>query len=103
MQDVRDTLDDFPSSIEDVYLQTWDRICSQSPRLVGLAKAILVWVLNASRSMKIEELEHAVATSPTTYKFEPAKVVSGTTLMALCRGLVIYEEESQIIRLVRES
>ena len=103
MQDIRDTLDNFPSSIEDVYLQTWRRIHGQTPKLVSLAKAVLVWVLNASRSIKIDELECAVATSPTTYKFEPSKVVSGSTLMALCRGLVVYEEESRIVRLVRES
>ena len=102
MQDVRETLDNFPSSIEDVYLRTWQRIHSQTPRLIALAKAVLVWVVSASRSMKLEELECAVATSPTSHRFEPGRVVAGSTLLALCRGLVIYEEESHIVRLVRE-
>ncbi|KAH6909867.1 ankyrin repeat-containing domain protein [Coprinopsis sp. MPI-PUGE-AT-0042] len=98
--EVRQTLDAFPSRIEDVYLQTWHRILQQRSSHVALAKTTLVWVLNASRSMTIEELEHAVATSPDSYKFEPDRLAPGSTLMAFCRGLVTFEEESRIVRLV---
>ncbi|KAH6909815.1 hypothetical protein BKA70DRAFT_176896 [Coprinopsis sp. MPI-PUGE-AT-0042] len=50
--------------------------------------------------MTIEELERAIATSPETHKFEPHRLVPGMTLMALCRGLVTFEEESRVVRLV---
>ncbi|KAH6909889.1 hypothetical protein BKA70DRAFT_178830 [Coprinopsis sp. MPI-PUGE-AT-0042] len=99
-REVRQTLEVFPSRIEDVYLQTWHRILEQRPTHVLLAKAALVWVLNASRSMTIEELERAVAISPDTYKFEPDRLAPGTTLVAFCRGLVTFEEESRLVRLV---
>ncbi|KAH6909839.1 hypothetical protein BKA70DRAFT_1148398, partial [Coprinopsis sp. MPI-PUGE-AT-0042] len=98
--EVRQTLEGFPSRIEDVYLQTWHRILGQKPSHVLLAKATLVWVLNASRSMTIEELERAVATSPETFKFEPNRLAPGTTLIAFCRGLVMFEEESRLVRLI---
>ncbi|KAH6909876.1 hypothetical protein BKA70DRAFT_1187647, partial [Coprinopsis sp. MPI-PUGE-AT-0042] len=98
--EVRQTLEVFPSRIEDVYLQTWHRILEQRPSHVLLAKTALVWVLNASRSMTIEELERAVATSPETFKFEPDRLAPGTTLIAFCRGLVTFEEESRLVRLV---
>ncbi|KAH6889061.1 hypothetical protein BKA70DRAFT_1409263 [Coprinopsis sp. MPI-PUGE-AT-0042] len=99
-QDVRDTLKSFPSSIEDVYRQTWARISNQSHKHASLAKAVLVWVLNASRSMTMDELERAVATSPSTYKFEPNRVVPGTTLVSLCGGLITIGEDSRLVRLV---
>ncbi|KAH6909892.1 hypothetical protein BKA70DRAFT_1148462, partial [Coprinopsis sp. MPI-PUGE-AT-0042] len=99
IREVRQTLDTFPSSIEGVYQQTWHRILQQRSH-VSLAKAILVWVLNASRPMKIEELARAVATSPDTHRFEPDRLAPGTTLIALCRGLVTLEEESRLVRLV---
>ncbi|KAH6909852.1 hypothetical protein BKA70DRAFT_1102023 [Coprinopsis sp. MPI-PUGE-AT-0042] len=101
-QDVMQTLEAFPSRIEDVYIQTWHRILGQKQKQVLIAKALLVWVLSASRPMTIEELERAVATSPDTYKFEPNRVVPGATLMSLCRGLVTFEEESRLVRLVRK-
>ncbi|KAH6903022.1 hypothetical protein BKA70DRAFT_1155699, partial [Coprinopsis sp. MPI-PUGE-AT-0042] len=96
---VRQRLKDFPSRIEDVYGQTWDRILAQNADLVSVAKTVLVWVLNASRSMAVKELERAVATSPDNYKFETDRFVPGSTLMSLCRGVITVEEESGIVRL----
>ncbi|KAH6884376.1 hypothetical protein BKA70DRAFT_1084358, partial [Coprinopsis sp. MPI-PUGE-AT-0042] len=98
--EVREVLEAFPSRIEDVYHQTWQRILEQKSSHVVLAKATLVWVRSSSRSMTIEELERAVATSPKNYKFEPNRLAPGTTLMALCRGLVTFEEQSRLVRLV---
>lgn len=102
VHDVRQTLEAFPSKIEAVYHQTWHRILEQKPSNVLLAKAVVVWVLNASRPMSIDELERAVATSFETYKFEPDRLAPGTTLISLCHGLVTLEEESRLVRLVRE-
>ncbi|KAH6909872.1 hypothetical protein BKA70DRAFT_1041891, partial [Coprinopsis sp. MPI-PUGE-AT-0042] len=99
-QEVMQTLEAFPSRIEDVYIQTWHRILGQKQNQVLIAKALLVWVLSASRPMTIEELEYAVATSPDTYKFEPNQIVPGRTLMSLCCGLVTFEGESRLVRLV---
>ncbi|KAH6873705.1 ankyrin repeat-containing domain protein [Coprinopsis sp. MPI-PUGE-AT-0042] len=98
--EVRQTLEDFPLRIQDIYLQTWNRIVEQKSSHVLLAKAALVWVLHSSRSMTIEELQRAVATSPETYTFEPNRLAPGTILIALCRGLVILEEESRLVRLI---
>jgi hypothetical protein len=101
-QAVRRTLQSFPSRIQDVYLRTWERILKHGDDDAMLAKTVLLWVLYGSRSMTIEELERAVATCPVTHKFEPGRLVPGATLMSLCRGLVVMEEESHLVRLVRE-
>jgi hypothetical protein len=41
-------------------------------------------------------------TSLDTYKFEAGRMVARSTLLSLCRGLVTIEEESRLVRLVRE-
>ncbi|KAH6905327.1 hypothetical protein BKA70DRAFT_1153029 [Coprinopsis sp. MPI-PUGE-AT-0042] len=98
--DVEKTLEDFPPRIEDVYQQTWNRILDQTPRLLILAKSVLVWVLCATRSLKIEDLRRAVATCPDTHQFDSSRLVDGTTLMGLCHGLVNIEEETNHVRFV---
>jgi hypothetical protein len=100
--DVRETLNNFPPSIQGFYRKTWDRIMNETVKQASLAKAALVWVLNAQRAMTIEELERAVATSPVTYKFEPGRRVPGATLISVCGGLVTFDEESRLVRLVRK-
>jgi ankyrin repeat domain-containing protein 50 len=100
---VRRTLKAFPSKIEDVYIFTWDRILKQNKDNVLLAKTFLLFVLYASRSMTIEELAMAAATSPETHRFEAGRVVHSSTLISMCRGLITIEEESHLVRLVRES
>ena len=95
-------LEDFPSQIKDAYLQTWRRILDEEEECVLLIKVVFLWILNAERSMTLQELERAVAMSPDTFKFEAHRLVPGTTLIATCRGLLVVEAESQIIRLVRE-
>jgi hypothetical protein len=98
---VRRTLAGFPSKIEVVYLRTWERILKHNADHAMLAKVVLLWVLNSSRSMTIDKLERAVATSPITHKFDPGQIVPGAILMSICRGLVVVEEESHLVRLVR--
>ncbi|KAH6904419.1 hypothetical protein BKA70DRAFT_1507925 [Coprinopsis sp. MPI-PUGE-AT-0042] len=100
VQDVKETLESFPSRIEDAYHQTWKRILSQSPKHVLLAKSVLLWVINSRRSMKIEELRYAVSTSPRNHLFDSARLVTEATLIGACLGLVTVEEESRNVRLV---
>ncbi|KAH6907854.1 ankyrin repeat-containing domain protein [Coprinopsis sp. MPI-PUGE-AT-0042] len=97
---VERTLEDFPCQIEEVYRQTWKRIKEQPPDMFIVARSALIWVLCAMRSLKIEELRHAVATCPDTHKFDCRRLVDKATLMGLCRGLVSIEEETNIVRFV---
>ena len=103
VHDVEEVLLNAPGSIEDLYVQTWDRILSQTPTKVSLVKRLLVWVLNATRSLTLEELQYAVATNPDTYLFEKARLVPEQALVGMCRGLVMVEDETNLVRLVRES
>ena len=66
-----------------------------------LAKSVLVWIANAARSMTVEELRRAVATSPGSHHFERKRLVPAPVLLTLCHGLVVVEEETKFVRLVR--
>ncbi|KAH6908773.1 hypothetical protein BKA70DRAFT_1400323 [Coprinopsis sp. MPI-PUGE-AT-0042] len=85
-QDVRRTLEAFPSSIEGVYRHTWARITNEGRKHVSLVQAVLV-----GSSMRQD---------PYTHKFKLDQLVPGTTLVSLCRGLITVEEESGLVRLI---
>lgn len=100
---VMQTLEQFPSKIEDVYEDTWKRIINQDPDHADHAKAALLWVLYAKRSLTIETLRRAIATSPEGCWFEKARLIPPSTIIDLCHGLLVLDEESRLVRLVRES
>jgi hypothetical protein len=93
----------FPAKIQDVYEQTWNRIMDLEEHQSSLAKAALLWILNARQAMTLAELRHALAVAPDTHQFEPARLMSEAALMGICRGLITLEKESRLVRLVRES
>lgn len=96
------TLERFPTKIEDVYAQTWGRILDQDPEHVSLTKIVMAWVLHARRSLTMEELCSAIATCPDTHRFERQRIVQEATLTDLCHGLLSVDEKSRFVRLVRK-
>jgi ankyrin repeat domain-containing protein 50 len=99
---VKQTLQNFPLRIEDAYLQTWIRIMQLPARHMPIAKMALLWVVYAPRSMTVAELQHAVATDPKTFEFDRDELVPEVSLISLCCGLVTVDDESRLVRLVRE-
>ncbi|KAH6884774.1 hypothetical protein BKA70DRAFT_136878 [Coprinopsis sp. MPI-PUGE-AT-0042] len=93
------TLKDFPPQIKDVYVRTWTRIIEQGSTKADLAMKALVWVVYATRSLNIEELQYAVATDPDAHEFEAHRLVPAETLIGVCCGLLTIEKESKIVRL----
>ena len=100
--DLEKVLDSFPPRIEDVYQQTWERICDQTPDNALIGRNTLLWVLCAERSLDIDELRHFAAICQETYRIDADRMLDARTLMALCRGLVAVEEGTSIVRFVRK-
>jgi hypothetical protein len=102
--DVNETLEQFPSDIKDVYVRTldWKRIAEKPSKSDLLAQRCITWVLYATRSLRVEELRHAVASDPTTHSFRESRLVDKESLVAPCRGLLVIDEETDLVRLVRE-
>jgi ankyrin repeat domain-containing protein 50 len=103
IHDAKYALSSFPTKIEDVYHKTWQRIISQSPQRVALARLLLLWVMYTKRRLTIEELRWAVATAPDTHRFEAERMVAEPFLMSLCCGLLRVDEKSKSVHLVRKS
>ncbi|KAH6904799.1 hypothetical protein BKA70DRAFT_519826 [Coprinopsis sp. MPI-PUGE-AT-0042] len=98
--EVKSSLATFSTKIEDLYLETWNRITSQTPSKILLAQKVLLWVITATRSLTVDELRHALAVSPDTHRFDQNRLVKEGIIIGLCRGLVTVEEETRLVRLV---
>ncbi|KAH6905417.1 hypothetical protein BKA70DRAFT_1153112 [Coprinopsis sp. MPI-PUGE-AT-0042] len=100
IREVKKTLATFPTDIEDLYRNTWQRILDLAPAKSLLARNTLTWVVHATRSLTIDELLEAVATCPDTHRFEQDRLAQEATLIGLCHGLVAVEERTRLVRLV---
>ena len=100
--DVRQILSSFPSRIEEVYEHSWQRVAEQPPAQARQAQACLSWVISAARSMTVEEVRYAAATSLKTFQLDQTQLVPIDILVSSCRGLLVVDEETQLVRLVRE-
>ncbi|KAH6904806.1 hypothetical protein BKA70DRAFT_1506402 [Coprinopsis sp. MPI-PUGE-AT-0042] len=96
IHDVKGTLASLSAKIEEVYLQTWQRITGQFRTKTLLAKVFL-WVVAATRSLAVDELRDALATCPDTHSFNSSRLAQEGTLMGVCRGLVTVEEENRLV------
>jgi hypothetical protein len=96
--DVMDALEDLPVDQDSFYGRSLERIREQGDSKTGFK--VIAWILFAKRQLKMEELLEAVASSlaesPKTnyrdYLMEPQ------ALLESCAGLVVYEQESEIVR-----
>ncbi|KAH6903949.1 hypothetical protein BKA70DRAFT_582864 [Coprinopsis sp. MPI-PUGE-AT-0042] len=98
--DVEETLEAFPTDIEDIYTKTWQRIIHQGPKQSSLAKLVLLWITHAHGEMTIDALRRAVATSPETHVFDPKRMVPEALLISVCCGLVSVDDKTKIVRLI---
>ena len=92
----------FPHDIEAVYRKTWARIMDSGSNHASLAKAAFTWVLNAKQSLTIDQLRHALASNPETYHFEAARLMPESVILTACRGLVVIDKVTGLVRLVRK-
>jgi ankyrin repeat domain-containing protein 50 len=63
---------------------------------------VLTWVVYASRSLTVEDLRHAVASSPDTLIFDKCRLATIELIVGVCCGLLTVEEETGIVRLIRK-
>lgn len=77
-----------------------DRVLSQYPGVVTLAKEALSWIVYAFRPLQIQELQHALATRAGDPDFDEEALPRAEYLLSICAGLVIIDGKSNIIRLV---
>ncbi|KAJ7586734.1 ankyrin repeat-containing domain protein, partial [Mycena floridula] len=96
-------LSTLPKEIEESYDETLSRIRMQSAEDCALAFRVLSWLTHAQRSLRVRELQHALAVSPETAEMDLEDIVEVNILTSVCAGLVIVDSSSSVIHLVHST
>lgn len=86
--------------LSQAYDQTMERIQMQKPGFRMLAENALLWIVSARRPLKVVELLQALAIDETELVFDDDNVPQVEDVISACAGLVIVDEESNVVRLV---
>lgn len=98
---IENALSRLPDDLDKMYEQALERVRSQKAADVILAEKIISWVAFSFELLSIEQLQHATATELGNSKFYDAAIVDRNILLSVCGGLVILDEQSNLVRLVR--
>jgi len=90
-----------PSDLNAIYRSTLKRIESQTKEDINLAMRAITLLTYAYRSLEIIELRHALAVS-NDETFDADDVVPEGVIISVCCGLIVVDEKSKVVRLVRE-
>ncbi|PYI07298.1 nucleoside phosphorylase [Aspergillus sclerotiicarbonarius CBS 121057] len=88
------------NSLEKAYQQTITRIESQEEVCFQMARSTLAWLTYSRRPMSAKELQHALGTQHGKSELDPDFLPPLEIIDALCAGLVVFDRNSGIIRLV---
>ena len=100
---VHNVLKVLPTRVNDTYDEVMAPIRAQSPDDRELAENVLSWIAYARRPISLQELQHAVAVTPDMLDMDPEALVDKFILIDVCAGLVVIDDRSSIIQLVRKS
>ncbi len=90
-QDIRDTLEDIPDGMSQLYQRMEQAIANSSKRTRMLAKTILQWAICAHRPLALTELAQALA--PEYSEFPDLR----RTIQDVCRQFVIVDDTDHVI------
>jgi hypothetical protein len=99
--EIQDALAKLSEEIDPAYEQVMVRIENQPQPAAVLAQKVLSWITCAYEQLSVKELQHALAVGPGRSSVEDY-IYPSSRLTAVCAGLVIIDEESQIVRFVRK-
>ena len=98
IRDLRAALERLPKGVDAMYAATMERIENQPDPL--LAERALTWLVHAFQSLTMDDLRYALAIDPETFCFDPDLLVDADTLISICCGLITFEPQSKLARLV---
>ncbi|KAJ7884781.1 Pfs, NACHT and ankyrin domain protein [Mycena olivaceomarginata] len=96
--DVRDALKSLPTTFPEIYNNAMDRIAREVRSKQALR--VLSYLIHARRLLTVTELQHFLAVRPGHTDFRAEYIPDASILVSICAGLVVMDDESQIIRLV---
>jgi hypothetical protein len=99
---VRRALEILPKEMNGTYDVAMERIEQQNEDDKELAKQVFSWITHACRPLSVKELQHALAVMPGMTSMDPDAIIDEEILTSVCAGLIVIDEESSIVRLVRK-
>ncbi|KAJ7327642.1 ankyrin repeat-containing domain protein [Mycena albidolilacea] len=97
---VFEALENLPSDLDETYHNAVKRISDQDEEAREIAQSTLIWVTNAKRPLTVEEIRVALAIEPGTNQLDVANMLDIETILSVCAGLIIVDDEHSIVRLV---
>ena len=101
--EVSQAIDSLPQDIAATYDNAIERIKQHRERNRRLAFAVLSWVTFAGRPLTVTELRYAVAVKPDMTTLTSKHAINETQLTSYCAGLIVVDEKTRLVRLVRTS
>lgn len=99
------SLQRLPRQLSTTYDEALRRIEDQDDEHAALAKKVLAWILYASRSLTIVELQHALAAESTEppQGFDEEFIINPDDIIYSCAGLITLDKKTNVIRMVHYS
>ncbi|RMZ68355.1 ankyrin [Pyrenophora seminiperda CCB06] len=88
------------AALDDAYKEAIQRIEGQLSGDYELAKRVLSWITYARRPLTTTEICSALAVEPDEAELDPENIPDVEDLLSVCAGLVVVDQESDVIRLV---
>jgi hypothetical protein len=88
------------STLSSAYDQAINRINSQGSGASRLAKKVLAWITFARWSLRMQQIQHALATERGDEDLDRDNLHDSDIIVAVCCGLVTFDEETKILRLI---
>ncbi|KAL8687291.1 MAG: hypothetical protein Q9224_005195, partial [Gallowayella concinna] len=97
---LKKALERLSGTLDELYDDALQRIDSQSQDDKALAEKALCWVAYAYRSLSAPALQEAVAIDPDETDYDPEAIPAVSLILDVCAGLLIVDEEADVVRLV---
>jgi hypothetical protein len=99
-KDVEKALKELPKGLASTYDQILQHIDDQGEEDAVLAREVKSWLTYALQPLQASVLQQALAIKPQGQSFDEDALIHEETLLAVCAGLVIIDEESRVIHFV---
>lgn len=103
LKKIYNVLDHMPSTLEEAYRDTYDRILRLGQDRKALALAALCWVCNAKRPLDMVELQQAIASMEEIPEYTPESLEPATAILTSCLGLLVHSKSNHSVGLVHTS
>lgn len=97
---IREAFGSLPQGLDDTYNDAIERIAAQGSDDFALALQVFGWITHARRPLTIEQLQHAIAVERGMTTLDQEDLSDQETLVALCAGLIKFDQKSNYVRLV---